>query len=77
MIAQLAKKKRKPASPSWRMGETYIKINESWCYYYRAIDKYGATLDFMLSEHRGEETATRFFKKTDLSDYHQFLELLV
>jgi putative transposase len=64
MIAQLAKKKRKPASPSWRMDETYIKVKGLWCYYYRAIDKYGATLDFMLSKHRDEEAATRFFKKT-------------
>jgi putative transposase len=64
MIAQLAKKKRKPASPSSRMDETYIKVKESWCYYYRAIDKYAATLDFMLSEHRDEEAATRFFKTT-------------
>jgi putative transposase len=64
MIALLAKKKRKPTSHSGRMDETYIKVKGRWCYYYRAIDKFGATLDFMLSEHRDEEAATRFFKKT-------------
>ena len=49
VIIQLAKKKRNPTSPSWRMDETYIKVKGRWCYYYRAIDKFGATLDFMLS----------------------------
>jgi putative transposase len=63
MITQLAKKNRKPTSPSWRMDETYIKVKGRWCYYYRVIDKFGATLDFMLSEHRDEEAATRFLKK--------------
>ena len=39
VIVQLAKKKRKPTSSSWRMDETYIKVKGRWCYYYRAIDK--------------------------------------
>ena len=33
-------------------------------YLYRAIDKYGDTLDFMLSERRDEEAATNFFLRT-------------
>ena len=45
------------------MDETYIKVKGRWCYYYRAIDKFGATLDFMLSTNRDEEAATRFFKQ--------------
>jgi putative transposase len=64
VIVQLAKKKRKPTSPSWRMDETYIKVKGRWCYYYRAIDKFGATLDFMFSTNRDEEAATRFFKQS-------------
>jgi putative transposase len=28
--------------------ETYIKVKGKWAYYYRAIDKFGKTLDFML-----------------------------
>jgi putative transposase len=63
VIVQLAKKKRKPTSSSWRMDETYIKAKGRWCYYYRAIDKFGATLDFMLSTNRDEVAATRFFKQ--------------
>ena len=29
----------------------------------RAVDKFGDTIDFMLSEHRDEEAATAFFKQ--------------
>ncbi|WP_446807906.1 DDE-type integrase/transposase/recombinase [Methylomonas sp. 2BW1-5-20] len=34
-----------------------------WLYLYRAIDKFGDTIDFMLSEHRDDETASWFFKQ--------------
>ena len=40
--------------------ETYIKVKGKWTYYYRAIDKFGKTLDFMLAEHRDEAAATAF-----------------
>jgi len=32
------------------MEETYVKVKGRWLYLYRAIDKQGKTLDFMLSE---------------------------
>ena len=31
---------------SWRCDETYIKVNGSWRYLYRAVDKHGRTVDF-------------------------------
>ncbi|ALB24482.1 hypothetical protein Psal006b_03325 (plasmid) [Piscirickettsia salmonis] len=34
---------------SWRLDETLVKIKGRWYYLYRAIDKYGHTLDWMLS----------------------------
>ncbi len=45
------------------MEKTYIKVKGKWMHYYRTIDKYGKTLDFMLSERRDEDAATAFFKK--------------
>jgi putative transposase len=63
MIAAAAMKKKRPTASSWRMDETYIKVKGQWVYLYRAVDKYGDTLDFMLSERRNEEAATRFFKQ--------------
>jgi putative transposase len=45
------------------MDKTYIKVKGQWTYLYRAIDKYGSTVDFMLSKHRDEVAATAFFKQ--------------
>jgi putative transposase len=48
---------------SWRMDETYIKVKGQWYYLYRAVDKHGQTIDFLLTEHRDAEAALRFLKK--------------
>ena len=63
LIAAKAKKRKQSVASSWRMDETYIKVKGQWTYLYRAIDKYGSTVDFMLSEHRDEAAATAFFKQ--------------
>ena len=34
-----------------------------WRYLYRAVDKQGQTIDFLLTEHRDTEAALRFLKK--------------
>ena len=54
--------KRKIGS-SWRMDETYIKIKGKWNYLYRAVDKEGDTIEFMLSKNRNESAAKAFFTK--------------
>src|SRR5215813_14636638 len=48
---------------SWRMDETYIKVKGQWRYLYRAMDKHGQTIDFLLTEQRDKEAALRFLKK--------------
>ena len=48
---------------SWRVDETYLKVKGKWSYLYRAVDKQGRTVDFLLSEHRDQAAAKRFFKK--------------
>ena len=48
---------------SWRMDETYIKVKGQWHYLYRAVDKTGQTIDFLLTEHRDERAAMRFLTK--------------
>jgi putative transposase len=60
--ANFSTRKRNVAD-SWRMDETYIKIKGKWVYYYRAIDKHGAIVDFYLSETRDEPAARAFFNK--------------
>ncbi len=64
LIALQAKRRKSKPSGSWRMDETYIKVKGQWMYFYRAVDKHGKTLDFMLSEHRDEAAATDFFALT-------------
>jgi putative transposase len=48
---------------SWRMDETYIKVKGQWRYLYRAVDKHGQTIDFLLTEQRDKAAALRFLKK--------------
>ena len=57
------KKYARPVGLSWRVDETYIRVKGKWTYLYRAVDKQGRTVDFLLSEHRDKATANRFFKK--------------
>jgi transposase-like protein len=45
------------------MDETYIKVKEEWRYLYRAVDKYGETIDFLLTEHRDTKAALQFLQK--------------
>jgi len=45
------------------MDETYLKVKGKWCYYYRAVDKYGETIDFLLTAKRDKKAALRFFSK--------------
>ena len=62
-IAANAQARKKPTACSWRMDETYIKVRGKWTYLYRAVDRDGQTLEFMLSENRDTAAARRFFKR--------------
>src|SRR5262244_2934027 len=53
----------RPVNGSWRCDETYIKVKGRWTYLYRAVDKYGRTVDFLLSERRDVSAAKRFFSR--------------
>jgi putative transposase len=54
---------KRAVGSSWRMDETYIKIKGTWHYLYRAVDKAGQTIDFMLSKNRDAAAAKAFFTK--------------
>jgi putative transposase len=56
-------RRKRPVWVSWRMDETYIRIKGQWYYLYRAVDKQSQTIDFLLTKHRDERAAKRFFTK--------------
>ena len=53
----------RPAGLSWRVDETYIKVQGEWVYLYRAVDGAGQTVDFRLSRQRDMAVAKAFFNK--------------
>jgi IS6 family transposase len=53
----------KMSGASYRVDETYIKVGKQCKYLYRAVDKAGQTIEFMLSAKRDISAAKRFFKK--------------
>jgi len=56
-------KRKKQVCDSWRMDETYIKVKGRDMYLYRAVDKYGNTVDFLLTRRRQKISAQKFFNK--------------
>jgi len=63
LIDKEVRKRKKPTGNSWRMDETYIKINGKWVYLYRALDSHGNTIEFLLRKYRDAVAAKAFFRK--------------
>jgi transposase, IS6 family len=52
-----------PRSGSWRVDETYVRVGGNWKYLFRAVDKHGQLIAFMLSDRRNTNAAYRFLRK--------------
>ena len=63
IIARGIRKHLRKTSDSWRVDETYIKVNGKWTYLYRAVDQHGDTIDFWLSRKRDKNAEKKFFRK--------------
>jgi transposase-like protein len=63
LLEKVFRKHKRPVGGSWRMDETYIKVKGVWKYLYRAVDKEGKTVDFLLTARRDKAAALRFFDK--------------
>jgi transposase-like protein len=57
MIEKRLRQFRKPHCGSIRVDETYVKIRGRWRYLYRAIDKHGNPVDFLLTAKRDLDAA--------------------
>ena len=62
LVAAFRQRKR-PVGLSWRMDETYIKVAGQWKYLYRAVDRDGDTVDFLLRTKRDHAAARAVFER--------------
>jgi len=63
LLEEAFHRRKRPVWVIWRMDETYIKVKGQWYYLYRAVDKTGQTMDFLLTEQRDEQATKRFLTK--------------
>ena len=63
LLSTVLRRYQRPVGDRWRMDETYIKVRGQWKYLYRAVDREGQTIDFLLTANRDTRAALRFFQK--------------
>jgi putative transposase len=63
LLDQEFRARKRPVGSSWRLDETYVRVKGVWKYLYRAVDKAGATVDFLLTAKRDRKAALRFLIK--------------
>jgi len=63
VLAAVFRRRKRTVGASWRMDETYVKISGEWQYLYRAVDRAGHTIDFLLRAHRNLAAARQFFER--------------
>ena len=63
MIESNMHKRKRKVNNSWKMDETYIKVGGKDRYLYRAVDKFGDTIDFILTKRRMKGSSQKFLNK--------------
>jgi putative transposase len=63
VLDKVFRQRKRPVGTSWRLDETYIRVKGQWKYLYRAVDKAGYTVDFLLTAKRDRKAAARFLRK--------------
>ncbi len=63
VMALMFRRRKRPVGINWRMDETYIKVAGQWKYLYRAVDKSGDTVDFLLTARRDLAAARRYLER--------------
>ncbi len=62
-IEKAVRKLKRTIGKSWYMDETYVKVKGEWKYLYRAVDREGNTVDYLLTAKRDRKAAKRFISK--------------
>jgi transposase-like protein len=63
VLAAVFRRHKRQTGSSWRMDETYILVGGHWKYLYRAVDRAGETVDFLLTAKRNCAAARRFLER--------------
>nr|WP_222613835.1 IS6 family transposase [Undibacterium seohonense] len=63
ILEKVFRQHKRQVGTRWRMDETYIKVKGVWKYLYRAVDKEGKTIDFLLTAKRDKAAVMRCFDK--------------
>ena len=63
LLEQAFRKRKWAVGTSWRVDETYICVKGQWKYLYRAVNKAGHTVDFLLTAKRDRKAGLRFLRK--------------
>jgi putative transposase len=63
VLAAVFRRRKRPVGTSWRMDETYVKVAGEWKYLYRAVDRDGDTIDFLLRAKRDRAAARKFLER--------------
>ena len=63
VLAAAFRRRKRPVGLSWRMDETYVRVESHWKYLYRAVDRDVDTIDFLLCAKRDHAAALAFFER--------------
>ena len=63
VLAAVFRRRKHPVGTSWRMDETYVKVAGQCKYLYRAVDRDGHTINFLLRAKRDCAAARSFLEQ--------------